>query len=138
MQRALQPIFGEIEPGQIIELIGRGEPAALRAITNVGTQVGVAVSTLINILNPSLFIVGGLLSRQCGPVILDAIRAEMNRRALPSARKSVRLQFSTLRRPEPLGAAALVLMDTSRQLVIDDAGKPHWERKPDHLPTASD
>ncbi len=137
MQRALRPIYGEIEPGRIIELIRRGDPAALRAITNVGTQVGVAVSTLINILNPSLFIVGGLLSRQCGPVILDAIRAEMNRRALPAARKSVRLQFSTLRRPEPLGAAALVLMDTSRQLVIDEAGRPHWEWKPDHRPGAS-
>ncbi|NYE73493.1 ROK family transcriptional regulator [Microlunatus parietis] len=126
MQRALRPVYGEVEPSRIFELIGRAEPAALRAITNLGTHVGVAVSTLINILNPSLFIVGGLLSRQCGPVILDAIRTEMNRRALPAARRSVRLQFSALRRPEPLGAAALVLMDTSRHLVIDEAGRPHW------------
>lgn len=126
MQRALRPVYGEVEPSRILELINRAEPAALRAITNLGTHVGVAVSTLINVLNPSLFIVGGLLSRQCGPVILDAIRTEMNRRALPAARKSVRLQFSTLRRPEPLGAAALVLMDASRQLVVDEAGRPRW------------
>lgn len=137
MQRALWPIYGEVEPSRIIELIRSGEPAALRAITNIGTQVGVAVSTLINILNPSLFIVGGLLSRQCGPVILDAIRTEMNRRALPAARKSVRLQFSTLRRPEPLGAAALVLMDTSRHLVIDQAGNPHWEWSADQVRAGS-
>lgn len=133
MQRALLPVYGHVEPAQIFELIRRGEPAAVRAITNIGTQVGLAVSTLINILNPSLFVVGGLLSRQCGPVLLDAIRAEMNRRALPAARESVRLQFSKLRRPEPLGAAALVLMDTSRYLVIDGAGKPHWEWRADQV-----
>ncbi|MEV0617865.1 ROK family protein [Nonomuraea sp. NPDC050404] len=128
IQRALHPVYGQVEPDRIFELINRGEPPALRAITNIGTQVGVAVSTLINILNPSLFIVGGLLSRQCGPVILDAIRVEMDRRALPAARRAVALRFSTLRRPEPLGAAALVLMDASRRLVIDRTGKPHWEQ----------
>lgn len=135
MQRALRPVYGHVEPVRIFELIRNGEPAAIRAITNIGTQVGMAVSTLVNILNPSLFIVGGLLSRQCGPVLLDAVRAELNRRALPAARESVRLQYSTLRRPEPLGAAALVLMDRSRQLVIDAAGTTHWERKSD-LPAA--
>lgn len=127
LHRALQPVHGEISPSRIIELIQTGDPAAVRGITNVGTRVGVAVSTLINILNPSLFIVGGILSRQCGPVILDAIRSEVDRRALPAARQSVQLRFSRLRRPEPLGAAALVLMDPAIHLVLDGAGGPRWE-----------
>lgn len=95
-------------------------------MTNLGTHVGIALTTLVNVLNPAVVVVGGYLGRPLGTVILDAVGTEIARRALPTSRRSLKIRFSQLQRPEPLGAAALTLTDRSRSLRLDRRGRPFW------------
>lgn len=121
----LNPSFGALDLGGALTLIEAGEPAALRAVHNMGTSVGIALATLVNILNPSTVFLGGALSRRCGDTLLDAVTSELRRRALPEHGRHVTVRFATLRRAEPLGAAAAVLTDPSRRLVVE-RGRPLW------------
>ncbi|RCK70081.1 ROK family transcriptional regulator [Desertihabitans brevis] len=130
LQRALEPAHGRLDAAAIHRLIAQGDPAAVRAVTNLGTQVGIALTTLVNVLNPSIIVVGGFLGRPLGAVVLEAVGSEIARRALPTTRRSLDVRFSRLRRPEPLGAAALVLTDRTRSLRLDRHGRPFWTSAP--------
>jgi predicted NBD/HSP70 family sugar kinase len=79
-----------------------GVPSVLEALAIEARWVGIGLSGLINVLNPSMVVLGGLFGR-LHPLIADQVNDEIGRRALPSARAHVQVV------PSRLGADAVLL-----------------------------
>jgi predicted NBD/HSP70 family sugar kinase len=73
-----------------------------RVIEDAGRRVGVAVAGLVNLLNPEVIVVGGLIA-EAGDLVLLPLREALDRCAIPSAAATVEL------RPAALGDDADVL-----------------------------
>jgi predicted NBD/HSP70 family sugar kinase len=94
---------------QLVELVELGDRGARRAVADAGEAVGRALSTLVNILNPELVVVGGDLAA-AGDFLLGPLEAAIERHALAAAAASTRVTVGALGdRAEVLGAAALIL-----------------------------
>ena len=74
----------------VTELAFDGDPAALEALTLIGTRLGVACANYVNIFNPEVIVVGGGVIA-AGELLLAPARAEMLRRALSPSREFVRI-----------------------------------------------
>jgi predicted NBD/HSP70 family sugar kinase len=94
-----------------------GSPRALDALAEVGRWVGFGLAGLVNVLDPRLIVLGGLLGR-IHPYIEAVVDAELDRLALRAPRRLVRVVPATLGVDAPLlGAAELAF----EPLVADPA-----------------
>src|ERR1700719_4293816 len=79
------PLTGEVPTlARIVQLAGAGELRCHRAISDAGHEIGVAIASLCNLINPERVIVGGLLSRT-GEVLLQPMRESIRRHAVQAA-----------------------------------------------------
>jgi len=86
-----------------------GDPLALRVVREAAEHLGIAVADLINLLNPSLVILGGGLAR-LGDLLLGPLRATVRSRTLVSSLDASRIVTSALgARAVAVGAATLLL-----------------------------
>jgi predicted NBD/HSP70 family sugar kinase len=86
-----------------------GDSAARRVLADAGRYIGTAVATLCDLLNPELIVVGGELSA-AGDVLLDPLREQVHRDAIPATSRQLEIVPGVLGpRAELLGALALVL-----------------------------
>jgi predicted NBD/HSP70 family sugar kinase len=107
---------------ELLERLRAGDRGVQRALTDAGAAVGVALTSMVNLLNPSLLIIGGELS-EAGDVLLDPIRAAIERSALPPAANAVRVVPAELgTRAEALGAASIQLARAPQALAERLAG----------------
>jgi len=96
-------------PDQLFDLLAADDRGARRAVADAGEAVGMVVSWVVNILNPELVVIGGDLAA-AGDVLLDPIRASIQRHSVPGAAADVHVTAGVLGdRAEVLGAAALIL-----------------------------
>jgi predicted NBD/HSP70 family sugar kinase len=71
-----------------------------------------AVATLCDLLNPEVIVVGGEMSG-AGDLLIDPLREQVRRNAIPAIARGVEIVGSALGpRAELLGALALVLANT--------------------------
>jgi predicted NBD/HSP70 family sugar kinase len=86
-----------------------GDPLALQVAREAAAHMGRAVASLLNLLNPSLVIVGGDLSR-LGDLLLDPLRETVERRTLVSSVAAAEIRTGDLGlQSVAIGAATLVL-----------------------------
>ena len=86
-----------------------GNVEAIECIEKIAVQLGIAVSNLINALNPQKIIIGGPLANT-GPLLANQIKKEAAIRAMPSPFSSVQIEPSSLGNiASSLGAAYLPL-----------------------------
>ncbi len=106
----LAPRVGRvISTGELLEAVAGGDSGARRVVADAGRHVGAAVALLCDLFNPELIVVGGELSR-AGEVLLDPMREQVHRDAIPATARDVEIVSGVLgRRAELLGALALVL-----------------------------
>jgi predicted NBD/HSP70 family sugar kinase/DNA-binding transcriptional ArsR family regulator len=94
-----------------------GDAACRRAIHDAGRALGQVVATLMNVLNPELFVVGGHLGR-AGDELLAGVRESVARAALPETSRGAQVVAGVLGdRAHVLGALALVVSEADRILV---------------------
>lgn len=97
------------DPKTIAERARSGETAALEAWRSFGVDAGIALSYVINVVDPDIVVVGGSLANAFdlfAPHMDTALRSHIN----PAPREHVRLVRAMLGDCAPLlGAAALVL-----------------------------
>ena len=74
----------------VTELAHDGDPVALDALETVGRALGVGLSSLVNVLNPEVIVIGGGVIA-AGEMLLEPARREMRERALLPARDAVRV-----------------------------------------------
>jgi predicted NBD/HSP70 family sugar kinase len=100
-----------------------GDALALQVVREAAENLGVAVAGLLNLLNPTLVIVGGGLSR-LGDVLLEPLRRTVRSRTLATSVEVSRIVTSELgARAIAVGAATLLL----QRALVD----------PRHFPAAS-
>lgn len=84
------------------------DPLALRVVGEAGEYLGIATTSLVNLLNPSAVIIGGGVSR-LGERLLAPMRTTVERRTFASTASPVTLRVSDLgERDVAMGAATLV------------------------------
>jgi predicted NBD/HSP70 family sugar kinase len=78
--------------GDIMVAVGDGDPAAVTGVRQAGRLLGVALSGLVNFLNPNSVVIGGALSSL--DVYVAATRGMLYERCLPSMTQSLTIEAS--------------------------------------------
>jgi glucokinase len=74
----------------VTELAHDGDPAARAAIATLGHHLGIGMTSLVNVFNPEVIVIGGGLVAT-GDLLLEPARAIVAERALIPARDQVRI-----------------------------------------------
>jgi glucokinase len=91
----------------VTELAHDRDEAALEVIELIGSRLGVAIATLVNIFNPEVVVIGGGVIA-AGELLLAPARAVLAQRALPPSRDEVRIVAASFGvEAGMVGAAAL-------------------------------
>ncbi|HEU4335462.1 MAG TPA: ROK family protein, partial [Candidatus Eisenbacteria bacterium] len=86
-----------------------GDRLALAVVHEAAEHLGIAVASLLNLMNPAMVILGGGLAR-LGGVLLDPLRETVRRRTLISSLVACDIRTSQLgERASAVGAATMVL-----------------------------
>jgi glucokinase len=102
----------------VTELARAGDPVALGVLELIGTRLGVGVTSLVNIFNPQVVVIGGGVMA-AGELLLEPVRAVVAARALPPSREEVRILPAAFGAEAGMvGGAALALQG------LGDAGEP--------------
>ena len=107
-ERALLGLAGLPEDGgpeavdALLAAATNGDPASLRALDQVGRWLGVGVASLVNVLNPRVVVLGGLLARVY-PFVHRVLEEQLDRMSLAGPRGAVRVA------PAELGIDALLI-----------------------------
>ncbi|MCK6576859.1 MAG: putative N-acetylmannosamine-6-phosphate 2-epimerase [Anaerolineae bacterium] len=90
----------------VVAAAERGDAAAVEAIQAVAGWLGYGLASAVNLLNPSVIVIGGGVA-QIGDLYLEAMRAALRRQAYMPLRE-VPLRAAALRNREGIVGAALV------------------------------
>ncbi|CAG0930325.1 N-acetylglucosamine repressor [Thermoflexales bacterium] len=96
---ALPEINGDanaIRMQHVFEAAARDETTVRQVLDEVGQYLGIGIANLLNAFNPSLVVLGGVLSL-AGPYILPRVRREVEARALSAARTNVQIKLSAFK-----------------------------------------
>lgn len=102
-------IWHDNTPGleQILDAGKRGDKQVLDLLNEIGSQLGVGLANLVNILNPELIVIGNRLSL-AGELFEEAMLQTIQNRSLSYHRKKTHVDFAKLGiRSTALGAASM-------------------------------
>lgn len=94
----------------VTELAHDGDEAAMEVLALIGARLGVAISSLVNIFNPEVVVIGGGVIA-AGELLLGPARAEVAARALPPVRGEVRIAGAAFGVEAGMIGAALLAFD---------------------------
>jgi glucokinase len=105
---------GPIVGRTVTDLALAGDGPAREVVAQAGRHIGVALSSLANIFDPDVFVIGGGVSA-AGDLLLDPARAELRSRALPPMNKRP-VKLAELG-PDAgmVGAAAMALIELDKE-----------------------
>ena len=93
----------------VIRAAGEGDPLSVEIVQQAAGYLGIAVSTVISLFNPSMVIIDSEML-ELGDMFLDPIRKTVHRRAFPKALPAVKVVPGSLgRQATAIGAATLVI-----------------------------
>ena len=108
-----QSDFSKITPKIITEAADQGDLLAKEVLKETGELLGVALTSVINLLNLPLIIVTGGVS-QAGALILKPMKDTIYKRALPIPREGFKVATATLGpHAGVIGAAALAMTEVA-------------------------
>jgi glucokinase-like ROK family protein len=104
---------------QVVAAAQRGDEAAVEVFTDAGSKVGMAVSTLINLFNPEMVIIGGPVGVTASQFLLDPVIKEAQRRTLSRALKMTRIVTGILgTKAVAIGSAVLAINHTPVDVIF--------------------
>jgi glucokinase-like ROK family protein len=86
---------GELSMKDVREAARRGDYCALTVIRQSGKLIGQTLASAVNVLNPSIIVIGGRVSR-IGNALLAEIRSAVYQRSLPLATRNLPIVLSEL------------------------------------------
>ncbi len=107
---ALAALGSALDARAVADTARAGDPVAQRILSNVGTYIGMGVSTLVNLLDPEMVVLGGAVMSGAD-FIIDAARESMAKHTLHG--KDVRIVTGALGDRVGLVGALLTAMDQS-------------------------
>jgi len=94
---------------ELVDLAAAGEPGCRRLLIDAGIQLGIAMGSLVNLVNPDRIVLGGELG-VATELLLEPLRRGLADTAMPAAASAVRVVPAQLgERASALGGVALVL-----------------------------
>ncbi len=113
-------LAGETVDSRLLSTLAMdGDPDAVAVLTLLGEHLGAGLTTLVNVFNPELIVVGGGAAA-AGDLLLEPARRVLARRGLPPARDEVRILPALLGSDAGLfGAAALALGELSPEACVE-------------------
>jgi glucokinase len=94
----------------VTELAHDGDEAAIEVLRLVGSRLGVAITSLVNIFNPQVVVIGGGVIG-AGELLLGPARDEVAQRALPPSRDDVRIVAAHFGVEAGMIGAAIMALD---------------------------
>lgn len=96
-----------------------GNPDAIGAVRKAGRLLGATISSVVNILNPAVIVIGGDIALT-GQILLAGVREVVHQQSTALSTAELQIQESTLGdRAGVIGAAALVLEHILRPEAVD-------------------
>jgi predicted NBD/HSP70 family sugar kinase len=105
----------------VVALVRQGNRETLDLVRQAGREIGAVLASLVNLLNPSVIVIGGSIAR-AGEQLIAGIRETVYRRSIPLATQHLTIVES--RSDETAGVTGAAI------LVIQDAlspGSPTWD-----------
>lgn len=103
----------------IVDAVNRGDVAALNAVRDAGRSLGEVLATCVNLLNPSVIVIGGKLS-EAGEYLLAGVREVVYERSLPLATNHLRIVATTVGSlGGVIGAGAMVIDEVLSPAAVD-------------------
>jgi glucokinase len=103
----------------VLRLVAEGNLQAIQALRQAGRDVGDVLATVVNLLNPSVIVVGGSLG-QAGEHLMAGVREVVYRRSLPLATTHLRIGLSMAGdQAAVLGASQMVTQHVLSPTVIE-------------------
>lgn len=125
-QRTLLSSMGPVEEltaRDVAAAARRGDLVSQQIITRAGSYLGIAIAGLVNLFNPRMVVVGGGVS-QAGDLLLQPIRDTIQRRSLPGAARTVKINTAILRRrSSSMGAVVQALSNALHQFAEKKGGE---------------
>ena len=107
--------------GDLIQLVRRREPLAVRAVRDAGRRLGEVLAMIVELFNPHVIVVGGALA-EVHEDLLAGARELIIRRASPRATRELPIVASRLgERAGVMGAAALGVERLLAPEAVEDA-----------------
>ncbi|MFE4835014.1 ROK family transcriptional regulator [Arthrobacter sp. NPDC056691] len=118
--RALAVQGVEAESGtDVLRLVAGGNLQAIQALRQAGRDVGDVLATVVNLLNPSVIVIGGSLG-QAGEHLMAGVREVVYRRSLPLATTHLRIGLSMAGdKAAVLGASQMVTQHVLSPTVLE-------------------
>jgi glucokinase len=105
--------------GDVLRLVAAGNLQAIQALRQAGRDVGDVLATVVNLLNPSVIVIGGSLG-QAGEHLMAGVREMVYRRSLPLATSHLRIALSMAGdQAAILGASQMVTQHVLSPAVIE-------------------
>ncbi|WP_232089059.1 ROK family transcriptional regulator [Microbacterium sp. Nx66] len=103
----------------VVGLVRAGNAAAIEATRQAGRDVGEVLATVVNLLNPSIIVLGGSIAR-AGEHLLAGVREVVYRRSIPLATQHLAIvQSQAGDRAAVLGAAIMVAREVLSPANVD-------------------
>jgi len=105
--------------GDVLRLVAEGNLQAIQALRQAGRDVGDVLATVVNLLNPSMIVIGGSVG-EAGEHLVAGIREVVYRRSLPLATTHLRIGISMAGgQAAILGASQMVTQHVLSPAVIE-------------------
>jgi predicted NBD/HSP70 family sugar kinase len=105
----------------VVKLVNAGHPEAIAAVQEAGRTIGGVLAMVVNVLNPSLIVIGGALAG-AGEHLLSRLREQIYGRSTALATRELRVLPSTAgERAGVLGAGAMALEHVLAPDAVDRA-----------------
>jgi predicted NBD/HSP70 family sugar kinase len=113
---SLEAALEDLSVETIFEAAEAGDPLAREVVDEVAGYLGIAIANLVNLFNPELITLGGPIGEN-GQVLIEPLKREVSRRAMPYSLGMVTIASSDLgAQAGSMGAAVLVLQQAGRLL----------------------
>lgn len=100
-----------LTPAQVFQLAAAGNPFARHIVDDVHTYLGIALTNIVHLVNPSMIILGGSVA-QSGDLLVQPLEQRIQQLCLPAARRELRIVQGSLGIDANLmGAVTLALQD---------------------------
>ncbi len=104
--RLVSPTLPEVTLQEVVDEATRGTVSAQRALEDAGLHLGWALASVVNLLNPSVIIVGGRMAG-AGELLLEPARTGLRRHALESVAQTPVVLSGLGQRASMIGAVLL-------------------------------
>jgi glucokinase-like ROK family protein len=107
----------DVSAWDVAQAAQKGDVVSQQLLSDAGRHIGNALSSLINLLNPGLVLVGGGVAG-AGEFLINPIRAAVQERSMRASLQSTRIELATLGpKSVILGAVSLALTQTFKSTV---------------------